>query len=47
VIDAVNLILAHHRRQPAIEIARRGQVAAERLFDNDAAPSALALVEQL
>jgi hypothetical protein len=36
VIDAEDRILRKHRPRDAIELARGSQVAAERLFDDDA-----------
>ncbi len=38
VVDAVDLVLAQVPVQGGVELARRLQVAAERLFDDDAAP---------
>ena len=39
VVDAVDLVLAEVPVQGGVELARRFQVAAERLFDDDAAPT--------
>src|ERR1700720_4409853 len=46
MVDAKNLILAEDPEQLAIELPRRGEIGAERLFDNDASPCAVGLARQ-
>jgi hypothetical protein len=45
MIDAVDLLLPHERRQGEVQRLRARQIAPERLFDNDATPSRI-LFEQ-
>ncbi len=46
MVDPVDLLLVQHRQQLGVERLRRGEVVAERLLDDDAAPDALRLGAQ-
>ena len=46
MIDAVDLAFLEMLVQPAIELARRRKIGAERLLDDDAAPSAVDLTHE-
>jgi hypothetical protein len=46
MIHPINLLLGHHLEQAGIERARRIEVMAERLFDDDTPPTAVLLLGQ-